>query len=111
TPDSPAPVHGHLALTQAKVEIVRTSAAEVRAAIEHPALREMIVRELVAAFADASTRQRPLVEARCLSVPNTASAVQALRAQSAKDNPVRGHPACRPPRRAAGRHPPPGGAG
>ncbi|WP_043662120.1 type IV toxin-antitoxin system AbiEi family antitoxin [Thermocrispum municipale] len=72
TPDSPAPVHGHLALTQAKVEIVRTSAAEVRAAIEDPALREMIVRELVAAFADASTRQRPLVEARCLSVPNTA---------------------------------------
>lgn len=72
SPDAPAPVHGHLAMTTAGVVVVRTSAAEVRRASGNPQDRDPIIRELAAAYAEAGTRQRPPVEARCLSVPNTA---------------------------------------
>lgn len=71
-PTSPAPAHGHLALTTAGVVVVRTPAAEVRVAANDPDEREPIVRELVAAFAEASRRQRPPVEALCQSIPNSA---------------------------------------
>lgn len=71
-PESATPAHGHLALTAAKVIVVRTPAADVRAALDDFSLRNMIVRELAAAFAEAGTRERPRVEARCLSVPYTA---------------------------------------
>ncbi|MGH3466443.1 MAG: hypothetical protein ACRDQF_01770, partial [Thermocrispum sp.] len=70
TPDTPAPAHGHLALTTARVVVVRTSAAEIRHASDNPPQRDPIIRELAAAFAEAGTRQRPRVEGRCLSVPN-----------------------------------------
>lgn len=72
TPESPAPVHGHLAMTTARVVVVRTTAADIRRASDDASEREAIVRELVAAYTAAAERQRPLVEARCLAVPNTA---------------------------------------
>lgn len=67
-----APPHGHLAMTTAGVVVVRTPAAEVRAAVGDPDDREPVIRELVAAFAAASKRPRPPVEALCQSIPNTA---------------------------------------
>lgn len=69
---TPIPAHGHLPLTTSGVVVVRTSATHVRTAGSDLAARENIIRDLVEGFRTAAERDRPPVEARCPSMPNTA---------------------------------------
>lgn len=68
----PVPPHRHLALTAAGAQVVRTPASAVHEAVTDERKRQPIIRALSSAFLAAARRNRPPLEGRCLSLPNTA---------------------------------------